>query len=302
MERKNGKKYVYESYQEDFLGKQKADSENVTPSQAVTGLRDRTEIGFAETGSKLNNNNHNDSPKTGAGNSTSEGSSCPQDKDINHRALIQALDIRKFEIELYWKRATYFWTFTAAIFAGYFLVLTKSHPSNKLLCLMGCLGFAFTLCWYLVNKGSKFWQNNWERHVDLLEDEKIGPLYKTIVFGRGLKVGRAAKFISVFFLPAIEYPFSVSKVNQMLSFYVCLVWVGLMLYPAISQYKWVAYHKDSKFIPWFLIGFTVICMIGVIASGDSQWSKSLKQKKNSDMPESDVDEDVKFFQRRWGEH
>ena len=32
------------------------------------------------------------------------------------RALAYALDIRKFEIELYWKRGTYFWAFIAAAF------------------------------------------------------------------------------------------------------------------------------------------------------------------------------------------
>jgi hypothetical protein len=36
------------------------------------------------------------------------------------QALKQALDIRKFEIDLYWKRAIYFWTLIAAAFAGYF--------------------------------------------------------------------------------------------------------------------------------------------------------------------------------------
>ena len=36
-------------------------------------------------------------------------------------ALAYALDIRKFEIELYWKRATYYWAFIAAAFAGYAL-------------------------------------------------------------------------------------------------------------------------------------------------------------------------------------
>ena len=33
-----------------------------------------------------------------------------------------ALDIRKFEIDLYWKRAAYFWTFIAAAFGAYFLM------------------------------------------------------------------------------------------------------------------------------------------------------------------------------------
>jgi hypothetical protein len=42
-----------------------------------------------------------------------------------------------------------------------------------------CLGFLFSLAWYFVNRGSGAWQRNWESHVDLLEDEIMGPLYKT---------------------------------------------------------------------------------------------------------------------------
>lgn len=35
-------------------------------------------------------------------------------------ALKMALDTRKFEIELYWKRATYFWAFIALAFGAFF--------------------------------------------------------------------------------------------------------------------------------------------------------------------------------------
>jgi hypothetical protein len=42
-----------------------------------------------------------------------------------------ALDIRKFEIELYWKRATYFWTFIGATFAAYGAVQVASGPSGQ---------------------------------------------------------------------------------------------------------------------------------------------------------------------------
>ena len=40
-------------------------------------------------------------------------------EDKEEKALEHALDIRKFEIELYWKRATYFWTFIGATLAGF---------------------------------------------------------------------------------------------------------------------------------------------------------------------------------------
>lgn len=148
-------------------------------------------------------------------------------KIIREEALKQALDIRKFEIELYWKRATYFWTFLAATFAGYFLVYRIDTPPNYLVFIVCNLGFIFSFCWFLVNKGSKFWQNNWERHVDRLEDTKMGPLYKTVIMERDLTKWSASK----------EYPFSVSKINQLLSLYITLLWLILLIKSVIDIFK-----------------------------------------------------------------
>jgi len=95
------------------------------------------------------------------------------------KALEYALDIRKFEIELYWQRATYFWTFIGAIFAGYFAVqASETALRQDLAVVLSCLGFVFSIAWLCVNRGSKQWQENWENHVDSLEDNVIGPLYK----------------------------------------------------------------------------------------------------------------------------
>lgn len=104
-------------------------------------------------------------------------------KEIHENAMLQALDIRKFEIELYWKRAAYFWTFIAATFAGYFVLAgsTKFDDQEILLFFVNCLGLIFSFSWFLVNRGSKYWQENWEGHVDLLENIYMGPLYKTVI-------------------------------------------------------------------------------------------------------------------------
>lgn len=101
-------------------------------------------------------------------------------------ALELAQDNRKFEIELYWKRATYFWTLIAAAFAGYFALLGSDKGVNVdekplLAFAISCIGFVFTYAWFLVNRGSKLWQKNWENHVDMLEDKITGPLYKTVM-------------------------------------------------------------------------------------------------------------------------
>ena len=135
------------------------------------------------------------------------------------KALELALDIRKFEIDLYWKRATYFWTFIAATFAGYAIVYKVSSGNNSwLLLVFSCLGFLFSIAWYLANRGSKFWQNNWERHVDLLEDHVVGPLYKTVIKGSQNKNPLTS--------PA---QFSVSKINQILSVFISVFWSILII-------------------------------------------------------------------------
>jgi hypothetical protein len=135
---------------------------------------------------------------------------------VREEALKQALDIRKFEIELYWKRGTYFWTLIGAAFAG-FVILEKEHQFFASH-LVTCLGFLFSLAWYLVNRGSSAWQRNWEAHVDLLEDDITGPLYKTV-----LEIGHyRLRDVSG------AYWFSPSRVNSILSLAMLMVWIILL--------------------------------------------------------------------------
>ena len=154
-----------------------------------------------------------------------QASSSHKESDLRAgRALSHALDIRKFEIELYWKRATYFWTFIAAAFAGYAITYKTGDSEPKLLILFSALGLVFSFAWYLVNRGSKFWQSNWERHVDLLEDMTLGPLYKIVAV---TKDNTASNFLTS---PA---QFSVSKVNQILSVFIIVVWSLLFIHSLV---------------------------------------------------------------------
>jgi len=92
-------------------------------------------------------------------------------------ALRYAHEIRKFEIDLYWRRAAYFWTFIGVAFAAVFVV--EEHKSAAgLRFLVACVGLVFSVAWLQANRGSKYWQDNWEQQVDILEDEITGPIYK----------------------------------------------------------------------------------------------------------------------------
>jgi hypothetical protein len=198
-------------------------------------------------------------------------------------ALKQALDIRKFEIDLYWKRTTYFWTIIAAIFAGFF-VLQKSGPSSASAdfwptYIVSNLGFVFSLGWYFVNRGSKAWQRNWEAHVDLLEDEVMGPLYKT-----GIN-----RYMYKFFDLTEAYPFSVSRINQILSLFVAATWLFLVIH-SIASMNW---NADSDRITFGVMSsFTLLAVYlffkkGRTSKTDAEIQVALRQRKYVDMPHSE---------------
>jgi len=136
----------------------------------------------------------------------------PNKIDRNKEALKQALDIRKFEIDLYWKRATYFWAFVASIFAGYALLKAENkNPDTTLIIAISMLGIIVSFGWILVNKGSKFWHNNWEKHVNRLEKPFTGDLYSNVL---EKKLTR----------------FSVSNINLFISYIIFIFWIFIFLY------------------------------------------------------------------------
>ncbi|NLY12364.1 MAG: hypothetical protein GXZ10_01970 [Gammaproteobacteria bacterium] len=193
----------------------------------------------------------------------SSGSAQKESDSRAGRALGYALDIRKFEIELYWKRATYFWAFIAAAFAGYALTYKTADSEPWLSMLFAALGLVFSFAWYLVNRGSKFWQSNWERHVDLLEDITLGPLYKIVA------VTQDNSGNNPLISPA---QFSVSKINQILSVFVAAVWLLLFvrsLLPVSLDFS-LDFYKVSTLIVVVVFLILLYCQ----GKSSSQFSKA----------------------------
>lgn len=106
------------------------------------------------------------------------------------------VDYRKFEIDMYWKRATYFWAFIASAFVAYAAVLTSNYSEKLPMLIVICVGFILSNAWHYSNKGSKTWQRHWEKHLDLLEDPHTGPLYKTIFSPRTYSVSKINDIVS----------------------------------------------------------------------------------------------------------
>ncbi|MEE2692972.1 MAG: hypothetical protein VX640_15690 [Pseudomonadota bacterium] len=133
-------------------------------------------------------------------------SDSPRAKEKAKRAFEAAYDLRKFEIEMYWKRANYFWTFIAAVFTGYAFMVRKDSGATFEPFALICVGTVLSYAWWTTNRGSKAWQRHWEKHLDMLEDQFMGPLYKTV---------------------AMDKTYSVSKSNEVVSFTFIIFWIGI---------------------------------------------------------------------------
>jgi hypothetical protein len=132
------------------------------------------------------------------------------------------------------------------------------------------LGFLFSVGWLFVIKGSKAWQENWEKHIDYLEDLITGPLHKT------------------FFYPVKPQYFSVTKINEVMAIVTIIVWVGL-LYQFFLDYKpclpffcpdWKAKIIWPVTIPLFITAvFFIVLVFGYPVKGCRLTKDSLNELK-----------------------
>lgn len=108
------------------------------------------------------------------------------DRGARLAALERSHEIRQFEIELYWKRSTYFWVLQAAVFTALGLIWKDDSARIPYIApvALAALGLLTSAAGWFSAQGSKFWQENWERHIDMLEDEFEGKLHKTAWVGR----------------------------------------------------------------------------------------------------------------------
>lgn len=171
---------------------------------------------------------------------------CP---DKAKKAFEKAWATRNFEIEMYWKRATYFWAFIASVFVGYFALISSENYvkydkfNHVEVYFLICIGFVLSLAWHFTNIGSKSWQRHWEIHVDLLEDAFTGPLYKTVH-------------------PRLTY--SVSKINEIVSFVFVFIWLLLGVKYLFDQ-NLIRSIGETKSVNWFVVTSTMMSLLVVFS-------------------------------------
>lgn len=198
----------------------------------------------------------------------------------------KAHDIRKFEIELYWKRTTYIWTLVAALItacailaAAYYRVhdtdplkdRALSETRNFLLVSLAGLSFfgvIITITSSFILKSGEYWQKNWEYHVSLLEPLFSGRLYSSL-------------------LDKNKKRYSIAGLNNFLYSIFLLLWVLIFLIITLLLSKdFPAWYYLSPLIIFgttFLLTNTIISWMtrrttNISQIKISQWGVEVKEK------------------------
>ncbi len=125
-----------------------------------------------------------------------------------------SLSLRNKEIDLFWKRGLFFWGFIASAFIG-FATLYKDNIGLSI--IIACFGMICSFVLTLANRGSKYWQENWEQKAHRIADEILGKYFskEEEVMKKGM------------WLQARRY--SVSKLAIALSDYLFGIWTIIVI-------------------------------------------------------------------------
>jgi hypothetical protein len=169
------------------------------------------------------------------------------ENDPQNAALSWAHELRKLEIENYWKRANYFWLFQAASLTLFGLIASsKIAYVRQAFLAPAALGAVTAMVGWRSAIGSKFWQQNWESHVDLLERRVHGNLMKVVIHHGQI-------------LP------SVSRVNQRLFILLFFSWTGTFVFLIAGDnfQCWLQKHlilTNSLSAILFIVGLLSVCL------------------------------------------
>lgn len=159
--------------------------------------------------------------------------------DSLKKAFEVAHDNRKLEISLFWQRSLFFWGFVATALIGYGTTYTKAPDLSF---FFAVFGLVCSIVWASGNRGSKYWQEYWEKKVNFYQNYVVGNVF----FDRSPE--RPG-----FFSNYAGRRISVSKLTMALSDFVAMLWALLCFYSVIKP----LYHLDKRHV-WVIFLLIVL--------------------------------------------
>ncbi len=158
-------------------------------------------------------------------------------RSIEQARYDAAIRAREFEIDLFWKRALFFWGFLAAAFVA----LAATHQkSPRLAVVVASFGMVCSWTWSLANRGSKYWYESWEQKVQTAERSITGPLFAQIETPKDDA------------WPLSGRRYSVSRLAIGFSYFTWIVWTVILVYEVIELWckcvpNWIANASATSF-------------------------------------------------------
>ncbi len=165
------------------------------------------------------------------------------------KAYETAVETRKLELELFWKRSLFFWGFIASAFVGYSQLNHNSFPTL----VLACFGFVCSVAWTLSNRGNKYWYETWEIKLNRIERLVTGPNFAK---EEKCRFKNKSGWLD-------GHRFSVSRLAIALSDYSIVIWLFLIGFEVYSSINKPLLH-EYRAITFFLIAtgtfFFAVCM------------------------------------------
>jgi len=96
------------------------------------------------------------------------------DLALKTKAFDVAHENRKLEIQLFWQRSLFFWGFVAASLVAYAQTI-KDHQHYSI--VFALFGLVCSIVWSRGNRGSKYWQEYWEKKVNFYQHFTTGNIF-----------------------------------------------------------------------------------------------------------------------------
>lgn len=167
---------------------------------------------------------------------------------LSSTRLRLAVEARQHEIGLFWRRALFFWGFIGSAF----IALTVTYSDHPFLAIaVSCFGLLCSVCWSLVNRGSKYWQEAWEAKVAREEEKSIGILFEEIEKEQNKGCWLSGK------------RFSVSRLAIALSDFVAILWLSMLAYQILTRFTYPLILRSYRQV--VILAFPIFTIVYIVA-------------------------------------
>lgn len=186
-----------------------------------------------------------------------------QPEDFTSKLHDYTTRILENEIELFWKRSSFFWLFTGSAFVGFGVLWDKADKDLPL--AIACFGLICSLSWTLANRGTKYWQYVWEQKLKSVQRAALGRL----IYFEGVSRSDPAGPI----WGASRY--SVTKLAIALSDFSVLIWLtlGVKASPLMQARPW-------EYVPIVLVLGTILYALAILVGTRSSSRDELLPPSN----------------------